>query len=185
MAPQRIVDAFYIGDQFGLRVSARVCGKQPLLIGEQQQLIGPCQNSGQRRQVIVVANLNFCGGDRIVFVNDRNDVVIQQRAQGIAGVEETLAIFHIGAGQQHLSDVNAVDREQLFPELNQTALSDGCQQLLGGNGRGEFGITQMLTSGGNRPGGDNHNTVPCGMKLCALAYQFDNVGAIKAARSAC
>jgi len=155
------------------------------LIGKQQQLICARQDRRQRREVIVVTYFDFCGSDRIVFVNDRNDVVIQKRAQGIAGVQEPLAVLHIGTGQQHLPDVYAIDREQLFPELNQAALTHGRQQLLGGNSGGEFGVTQVLTSGGNRPGGHNHNTVPCGMQLCALAHQFNNVGAIKAARSAC
>ena len=182
---QRIVDTFYIGDQFRLRVGTRIGGKEPLLVGEQQQLVCARQNGGQRRKVIVIADFDFCGGDRIVLVNDRHDVVIQQGAQGVAGVQETLPVFHIGAGQQHLPDVNAIDGEQLFPELNQAALSYRRQQLLGGNSGREFGVTQVFTPGGNRPGGDNHNTVPCGVQLRALAHQFNDMGAIKAARSAC
>jgi hypothetical protein len=74
--------------------------------------------------------------------------------------------------------VNAIDGEQLFPELNEPALSHGGQQLLGGDRRGEFGVAQMFTPGGNRPGGHDNDTMPCGMQLSALAYKLNNVGAI-------
>jgi hypothetical protein len=43
----------------------------------------------------------------------------------------------------------------------------------------------MLTPGGNRPGGHDDNTMPCGMQLRALANELNDVGAVQAARSAC
>ena len=67
-------------------------------------------------------------------------MVIQQRAQRIAGIQETFSVFHIRTRQQHLPDVNAVDGEQLFPELYESALSHGGQQLFGSDRRGEFGV---------------------------------------------
>ena len=172
-------------DQFSLWIRARVSGKQPLLIGQKQQLIGPCQDRRQRREVIVVAHFDFSGGNSVVFVNDRNDMVIQQRTQRIAGVQETFSVFHIRTRQQHLPDVNAVDGEQLFPELYESALSHGGQQLFGSDRRGEFGVAQVFTPGGNRPGSHNHNTMPCGMQLSALTYKLNDMGTIQAARSAC
>ncbi len=69
-------------------------------------------------------------------------MVIQQRAQRIAGIQETFSVFHIRTRQQHLPDVNAVDGEQLFPELYESALSHGGQQLFGSDRRGEFGVAQ-------------------------------------------
>jgi hypothetical protein len=94
------------------------------------------------------------------------------------------SVFHIGAGQQHLANVNAINREQLFPQLNQAALPDSGQQLFRGDGGGQFRVAQVLTPGGNRPGGHNNNTMPCCMQLCALAHKFNNVGAVQAAGSA-
>ena len=182
---QRIVNAVNVFDQFCLWIGTRVSGKQPLLIGQKQQLIGPCQDRRQRREVIVVAYFDFSGGNSVVFIDDRNDMVIQQRAQRIEGVQETFSVFHIRTRQQHLPDVNAINGEQLFPELYESALSYGGQQLFGGDRRGEFGVAQVFTPGGNRPGGHNHNTMPCGMQLSALTYKLNDMGTIKAARSAC
>ncbi|MNV20013.1 hypothetical protein D3C71_1108980 [compost metagenome] len=182
---QGVVNAVDIFNQLRLRVIARVGGKQPLLIGEQQQFIRTGQNRGQRGEIIVVANFDFSRRHRIVLVNDRNDVVIQQRTQSVARIQEAFPVFHVRAGQQHLAHVNTVDREQLFPQLNQSTLPYRRQQLFRSDGRGEFGIAQMFAPGSNSARRDNHNTVTCGMKLCALADKFNNVGAIKAARSAC
>ncbi len=80
--------------------------------------------------------------------------------------------------------MDAVNRKKLFPELDQAALSDGRQQLLGGDGRRQFRVAQVLAPGGNRPGRDDDNTMPGGVLLRALAHQFDNMGAIQAAGAA-
>ncbi len=173
-----------VGDQLRIRIIARIGGVEALLIGEQQQLIRPAQNGGQRREVVVIADFDLSGSHGIVLVDHRHNAVIQQRTQGIAGVEEALAVLHIGTRQQHLAHVDPVDGEELLPELDQAALPDRSQQLLGSDGSGQLRITQVLASGGDRPGGDNNNTMPCGMQLRALAYQLYNMGAVQAARSA-
>ena len=85
----------HVFDKLRLRIGARIGGKQPLLIGQQQQLIGSGKDRRQRRKIVVVTDFNFSGRHRIVLIDDRNNVVIQQRAQRIAGVEEALSVFHI------------------------------------------------------------------------------------------
>lgn len=178
---QRIINTVHIFNQLRLRVGAGIGGEQALLIGQQQQLIGASQNCRQRREVVVITNLNFGGCYRVILINDRNNVVIQQRAERIAGIEEALSVFHICTRQQHLPDVNTVNREKLFPQLNQSALPYCRQQLFRGYRCREFRVTKMLTSGGNCARGNDNNTMPCGMKLRALANQFYDVGAVQAA----
>jgi hypothetical protein len=165
-----VIDAVDVFNQLGLRVVARVGGEQALLIGQQQQFIGAGEDRRQRGEIVVIADFDFGGRHGVIFVNDRHDIVIQQRAQGIAGVEETLAVFHIGAGQQHLANVNTINRKQLFPQLDKTALSHRRQQLFRRNGRGQFRVAEVLTPGGNRPGGHNDNTMTHRVQLCALAH---------------
>ena len=52
----------------------------------------------------------------------------------VARVQEAVAVGHVGAGQQHLPDVEAVDLEQALPDLHQPALAHGGQHLLGRHG---------------------------------------------------
>ncbi len=161
-----------------------VPAREALLIGKQQQFVSPGQNGRQRRQVIVVAHLDFGGGDGVVLIDYRHDAVIQQRRHGVARVEEALAVLQIGTRQQHLPDVNAVNGEQLFPQLDQPALPYRCQQLLGGDGGGQLGVAQVFAPGGDGAGSDDDNAVARGVLLRTLAHQFDNVGAVQTQRSA-
>ncbi|CAH0296927.1 hypothetical protein SRABI106_03666 [Rahnella aquatilis] len=181
---QFIINGHDFADQFSFRIGPRICGKQTTLIGQQQQFIGTRQNSGQCGKIVVIADFNFSGGDRIVFINDRHDMVIEQRVHGVAGIQEPLAVFHVGTRQQHLTNVDAINREQLLPQLDQTTLPDGSQQLFGSNGGGEFGVAKMFTPGSNRARRDNHNPVPCRMLLRALADKLNNVSTVEAARAA-
>ena len=81
--------------------------------------------------------------------------------------------------------MNAIDRKQLFPQLDKTALSHRRQQLLGGDGGGQFRVTKVLAPGGNGPGGHDDNTVSHGVQLCALAHELDDMGAVQATGPAC
>ena len=101
----------HVFNQLSLRVGAWIGGEQPLLIGQQQQLIGSSQNCRQRGEVVVIADFNLGGRYGVILINDRNNVVIQQRAERIAGIEEALSVFHICTRQQHLPDMNTVNRE--------------------------------------------------------------------------
>jgi hypothetical protein len=108
----------HLTDKFGCGIITRIGGEQAALIGQQQQFVGPGQDRRQRRQVVVVAHLDFCGRYRVVLIDYRHDTVVQQRGHGVTRVEEAFAVFQIGARQQHLPDVDAVYREQLLPQLN-------------------------------------------------------------------
>jgi hypothetical protein len=66
--------------------------------------------------------------------------------------------------------VNTINRKQLFPQLDKTALADRRQQLFRRNGRGQFRVAEVLTSGGDRPGGDYHNSMTHRVQLRALAH---------------
>jgi len=109
--------------------------------------------------------------------------VIEQGAQGVAGIEVTLAIFKIGAGQQHLTDVQPIEVEQILPYPDQLGLADGRQHLLVGQGWRQWGVAQMLTAGRDGPRGDHHDPVAVTVQGCTLSDQLDHVGTIELGRA--
>ena len=86
------------GMSWRVGVAARVGGEQAGLVGEHQQQVGLHQVGHQRRQVVVVAQLDLVGGDGVVLVDDRHDALGQQRLQGVARVEVAAAVVQIGRG---------------------------------------------------------------------------------------
>ena len=95
-----------------------------------QQQVGFREDRDHRGQVVVVANFDLGGRDRVVLVDDRHDPVFEQRLHRIPGVEIALAVCDVGPGEQHLPDDQSVDLEQPFPDAHQPALPDRGQHLL-------------------------------------------------------
>ena len=77
---------------------------KPSLIGQQNQQVRVDQIRDQRRQVVVVANLDFFGRHDVVLVDDRHHLPLEQRQQRVARVEVPLTVGQIAAGQQRLRD---------------------------------------------------------------------------------
>ncbi len=145
---------------------------QARLIGEYQQQVGLHQVGHQRRERIVVAQLDLVGSDRVVFVDHGHDTLGQQRLQRIAGVEVAAAVVEIGPRQQHLAHDDVVDAEELLVVLHQPDLADRGQHLFGGHGLGELPEAQALTAGGDGGGGDHHHIHAGSVQSGALANQL-------------
>ncbi len=86
--------AFQIGmlgsdavNQPRLRIFARVAVVKALLVGENHQSVGLHQIGHQSAERVVVAQLDFIGGNGVVFIDNRHNAVRQQGSQGAAGVE--------------------------------------------------------------------------------------------------
>ena len=75
-----------------------------------------------------IANLG--GGDRVVFVDDRNRAERQQVGKGRPGVQMAAAFFRIVLGQEDLRDGDAVAGEGLLVSVGEADLSGGCGGLL-------------------------------------------------------
>ncbi len=73
------------GQQFRVRVLARVAIVQTALVGEDQQQIRLDEIGHQRRQGVVVAKTDFLGGDGVIFIDDGNHAETQQGAQAWCG----------------------------------------------------------------------------------------------------
>ena len=83
----------------GGRIFARIGGVQAFLIGQDHQRIGFDQIGDQGAQGVVVTELDFVGDHRVVLVDDRQDLVLQQRHQGGAGIQIAFAVGQIGMGE--------------------------------------------------------------------------------------
>ena len=105
-------------------MAARVAREQAGLIGEDDQRIGLDQVGDQRAQRVVVAELDLVGGDGVVFVDDRDDAELEQRAQRRARIEIALPVGEVVVRQQHLRGVQAVCAEARFVGLHQAHLAD-------------------------------------------------------------
>ena len=64
-------------DELGVRVLARVGAVEATLVGEDNQRVGFNKVGHQGGEGVVVAHLDLVGGDRVVLVDDRNDLEFQ------------------------------------------------------------------------------------------------------------
>ena len=111
--------------------------------------------------------------------------MIEQGAHGIAGIEIALPIFQIGASQQHLADMQAIEVEQILPHPNELGLTDCRQHLLVGQGWRQWRVAQMLTPGGDSPRGDDHDSMAVTVQGRTLSDQLDHMGTIELGRPPC
>ncbi len=101
-------------DQFCQWIDARIGGIEAVLVGEQQEQVRFDQVGYLGGQVVVVAETDLFGGDGVVLIDDRDDIVLEERFEGVAGVQKAAPVGQIGTGQQHLGDMDAVNGEVLF-----------------------------------------------------------------------
>ncbi|MNX48816.1 hypothetical protein D3C86_794090 [compost metagenome] len=180
---QGVVYGLHLFDELGIRVGAGIRGKEPLLVSEQDQQIRIRQDGGAGGEVVVVPHLDLGGGHGVVLVDDGDDAMIEQGAQGVAGIEVTLPVLQIGAGQQHLADVQPVEVEQVLPYPDELGLAHRRQHLLVGQGRRQRRVPQVLTSGGDGAGGHQNDTVSVSMQGGTLPDQLHHVGTVETGRS--
>ena len=65
-------------------------------------------------QTIVVAEADFRHADRVVFVDDRQHVPLEESEDGVASVEVARAVVKIAGGEQNLGGVSAVACQAFF-----------------------------------------------------------------------
>ena len=67
------------------------------------------QVGDQGAQGVVVAELDFVGDHRVVFVDDRYDAQFEQGGEGRAGVEVALAVGQVVVGEEDLRRAGRAD----------------------------------------------------------------------------
>src|SRR5207248_9249577 len=76
-------------------------------------------------QVVVVAETNFRHAHRVVFVDDRQHVPLEEREDRIASVEVAGAVVEVAGRQQNLGGVRAVARQKFVGGPHQKTLANG------------------------------------------------------------
>ena len=76
----------------------------------------------ERGELIVVAELDLLGRDRVVLVDDRHDAVIEQRAQRQPRRQEAPAIAEVVVGDEHLADLDVVRARTRAPSAASAAI---------------------------------------------------------------
>lgn len=124
---------------------------------QNDQRVGWQQAGDERGKFVVVAEFQFGKGDGIVFINDRDDAVAQQRDKGVTGVEVAVVVFEIVMGEEDLSDGKARAGKKFFVKGHQPRLADCGAGLQFGKFGGSFLMTQNAHARADRAGADDHD----------------------------
>ena len=81
------------------------------------------------RQFIVVREHQFADRNRIVFIDDRDDVIFEHHRHTVLLVQIVAACPEILFGRKHLPDGNAMLAEELVIAVDQFCLAYGRKQL--------------------------------------------------------
>ena len=122
-------DAADFGNVLRLRVRSRVARIQPIDIRQQYQRVGHDQLGDARSKPVVITVSNLVRGNRIVLVDDRDDIVVEQLFERAARIEETAPIFGVLGCQQYLCRSDIVTGQRVLPGVNQLHLACGCGSL--------------------------------------------------------
>ena len=108
------VNFFHYGNEGGLRMQAWVSGVEALQVGQDDQNIRLHQITYHGRERIVVPETDFLDRHCVIFINDGDHAVLQQRQQRIAGVEVACTGAQILVRQENLRHFLLKDAEQAF-----------------------------------------------------------------------
>lgn len=137
-------------DELSGRILAGVGRVEAIAIGEENEEIGIDEIGDERRELIVIADANFVDSGDIVLVDNGKNVIIEAVEERGAGVEVTLAVAEILAGEKGLSDWNGERLEGLIPELHKESLADSGEDLFA---RNVFGVWSDLEAAAASGGG--------------------------------
>ena len=75
--------------------------------------------------MIVVAESNLGNAYGVVFIDDGETTVLEQRQNGIAGIQIASAIVEVAGGQQNLRRGDAVTDQTILVGAHEERLTDG------------------------------------------------------------
>ena len=138
-------------DQLGPRLR-RIAVEQAINLSENDQLVRLQHLGNFRGEAVIVANPDFLGRDRVIFVDDRHDIRIQQPVDGIFGVQEALAILEVAQRHQHLRDFKTIFVGNLLVAIEQQRHAASGGGLLVPQTGGLRPFADHVQSQGNRTG---------------------------------
>ena len=111
------------------RILMRRGGIEPINIGKQDQEVRAHHGRDPCSKPVIVAIADFGGGNRVIFIDDRNRLQPQQGPYRCARIEIAAALFRIGKGQQDLSGAQFVVAQNFRIGLGQFDLAGGSCSL--------------------------------------------------------
>jgi hypothetical protein len=76
---------------------------QPVGGGEQHEQVGLQQDRDQGGQPVVIAEFQFIDRDHVIFVDHRDDPMVEQAHEGMACVQVAAAVLEVAVGEQDLA----------------------------------------------------------------------------------
>ena len=114
---------------FASGLSGRRRRIKPRDIGEQDQKIGGGHGRDARGEPIIVAIADLARRDRVVLIDDRHGLHVEQTADGGARVQIAAALFRIGKSDEDLAGGDVAIAEHFGPDAGQRDLADGGGRL--------------------------------------------------------
>ncbi|MCY1173178.1 hypothetical protein D9M73_133320 [compost metagenome] len=152
---RRIIGTRFV-NQLGIRIVARISIEHAVAIRQDHQQVRLDQVRHQRRQGVVVAKTDFVGDHGVILVDHRDNLQLDQRTQGAAGVQVALAVGQVVVSQENLRGMPAMLGEARLPGLHQPHLADCGGSLKLVHRTGSRGPAQTAHTGRHRPGGHQH-----------------------------
>ena len=95
------IDLMHDRDKLGRRVLMRIGGIEAGDVGQRHAQVGRNQAAHERRQRVVVAELDLVDGNGVVLVDDRHHAQLHQAQQGVARVQIGRATRRVVTREQH------------------------------------------------------------------------------------
>ena len=137
----------------------RVGSVQTVNIRQQHEQIGVNAGRDDGRERIIVADAELCDGNRVVLVDDRNRIQLQQALDRVPEILVPDWVGDIVRRQQDLCDGVAVFGEQLVVGIHQLTLTDCGGSLLGRYICRPLSEAELAHAHADRAGGDEDHLI--------------------------
>ena len=163
-------------------ILSRICRVKPVDVRKKNEKLGTNAFSNQRRKGIVVTDLDLLGGDRVVFVDDRDHVKLEKAIERAFKILVSFFVLEVVGSQKKLSNRVVVARKELVVDVHQLALTDRCRRLLGGDITGACGEHKLAHSHSDRTRGNEDYLVTCVFKIAEDLAEYLHQSYVESAR---
>lgn len=80
---------------FGIRIRSGVLVVQTVDISHQEQHVGMNHGGSDGGESIVITKLDFGNSESVVFVNNRDDTLLQKCMEGVLGIEISCTLYFV------------------------------------------------------------------------------------------
>ena len=165
-------------DQLRIRMALRILRIQTLNVGKNDQKVGFGHTGDDRRQRVIVTDLDLICRYRIIFIHDRDRAELKQCLDGASHVEIALRIHRIALREKELSDGLPVFMEKMLIGIHESALPHSRRCLLVGKEIRLLRKSQHGQTHTDRPRSDKHHIKAAVFEVGQLPRQVVQVAEI-------